>query len=674
LSGTDKERTRLTPAPDLIVLLRGEGTEADRQRSVEALKTTTPGLEVCFVDLAEKIAFRKPPPGSARRVLLVQDAGSGVIDDRLAWTALEHLPGADLVLLEVGVIVGPNWEENMRAAAYQDAVIATASALPADTLVLSDRATVSPGEVTIHPTGGAALGGPIWGCVYMRGDAVKIALKTRGRSEGEQGVPPPPLEELIVVPGLVHVLASSVVVSPSKTADLGHRPPRTPAVSRALAQIEAAVEPLRVLIDMRCCVYPLSGTQVHALNLVSRLAARDDLRVSILLPLRVDNSVRPHLEAIPKVVARYSEGQRIDPPPQVFHRPYQLFEGQINDFVTSGARLILTHQDMILDRTPSYFRSADRWQTYSAATALSFVAADEVVFYSEHARQEAISDGLLDPAKTSVVAPGTDHLDGSSEEVRPTALNALMSGREHPFLLFIGNNYVHKNRLFALRVADELGRRHGWQGALICVGGRTRDGASIADEEIFWRDREQLKRRFLDLGRVTDAELHWLYSHAVLVLFPTLYEGFGLIPFEAAAAGTPSVYSARSSLGEYLPSEGAVLDLGDVAKTARRLQRVLRDGDFGEGIVDAIRRAGASLTWTRAADSYVNVYRRAIARPVGLSLVLGGEIGVGARSEIASTEVERRMLLAFKGSARLRRIAENALTVALAGRRALRRY
>jgi glycosyltransferase involved in cell wall biosynthesis len=672
LSGTDKERTRLTAAPDLIVLLRGDGTEADRQRSVEALKTTTPGLEVCFVDLAEKIAFRKPPPGSARRILLVQDAGSGAIDDRLAWTALEQVPGADLVLLEVGVIVGPNWEENMRGAAYQDTVIATASALPADTLVLSDRSTVSPGGVTIHPTRGAALGEPIWGCVYMRGDAVKIALRTRGRSEGEHGVRPPRLEELIVVPGLVHVLASTVVVSPSEKADLGHRPPRTPAVSRALAQIEAAVEPLRVLIDMRCCVYPLSGTQVHALNLVSRLAARDDLCVSILLPLRADKSVRPHLEAIPEVVARYSEGQRIDPPPQVFHRPYQLFEGQVNDFVTSGARLVLTHQDMILDRTPAYFRSADGWRTYSAATALSFVAADEVVFYSEHARQEAISDGLLDPSKTSVVPPGTDHLDGSSEGVRPTAMSALMSGEETPFLLFIGNNYAHKNRLFALRVADELERRHRWHGALVSVGGRTRDGASLADEGIFWRDREQLKQRFLDLGRVTDAELQWLYSHAALVLFPTLYEGFGLIPFEAAAAGTPSVYSARSSVGEYLPSEGALLDLGDVAETARRVQRVLRQEDFSEGIVDAIRRVGTSLTWSRAADSYVNVYRRAIARPVGLSLVLGGEIGVGARSEMASTEVEHRMLLAFRRSAGLRRMAESALTFVLAARRALR--
>ena len=54
---------------------------------------------------------------------------------------------------------------------------------------------------------------------------------------------------------------------------------------------------------------------------------------------------------------------------------------------------------------------------------------------------------------------------------------------------------------------------------------------------------------------MTDSELSWLYRHAALVLFPTLYEGFGLVPFEAAAAGTPCVERLAAQLVRYLPSE-----------------------------------------------------------------------------------------------------------------------
>jgi glycosyltransferase involved in cell wall biosynthesis len=665
---------QLTRSPELVVLLRGGGTAADRERTLDALKIHTAELEVYFQDsdADNEARSRDPVHSSAPNVCVVgaHDA-SGAVDDALVWALLSRMPEADVVFLEVGVAVGPNWVETLRTAVHDDAIIATASAIPTSMLALSEQPSDRLLEIAVGFVRGAAVEAPVWGCVYLRRDAVKVAMQSRWYGD-ERHVSPARLEELIVVPGMVHVLASTIVQS-AEAQPAGGTEPLTPALNRALAEVEGVVQPLRVLVDMRCCMYPLSGTQVHALNLVSRLARSDDLSLSILMPLRPDESVRPHLDRLPANVVRYREGQSIDPPPQVFHRPYQFFEGQINDVVASGARLVVTHQDMILDRTPVYFRSKEQWRTYAAATALSFVVADEVVFYSEHARQEALSEGLLDKSKTSVVAPGTDHLNGRSTGEKPLELATLTAPQERAFLLFIGNNYMHKNRLFALRVAEVLERNHGWEGALVCVGEKLRDGASVADESAFWRDREHLRRRFFDLGRVTDPELQWLYGHAGLVLFPTLYEGFGLIPFEAAGAGTPCVYSARSSVGEYLPSEGALLDLGDVPESASRVQHVLQDSDLAVSIVEAIRRAGEPLTWARAADSYADIYRRAMARPVGLSLVMDSEISVGARSEMASTEVERRILLVLRRSPALRRVAERTLTLALAARRAVRR-
>jgi glycosyltransferase involved in cell wall biosynthesis len=654
----------------LLVLLRGEGTAADGLRTLTALRRHTTDLEECpcnprAVDAAVQAA------ASSRGVCVIHtDVGSGAVGDALAWDFLESDTEPDVVMLEVGVTVAANWEESLRSAAYQDAVIATASAASDDLLALTNAPDEGMAEVSASARG-TALGEPVWGCVYVRRDALNIAKNVRSNGESKDREPPTPPEALILVPGMVHVLADTVATRPAGRLATS-RAVLTPSALAALAGMEAALEPIRVLIDMRCCVYPLSGTQVHALNLVSRLGTRADVAVSMLMPLDPDRSSWPYLESLPPTVTRYREGERVDPAPHIFHRPYQVFEGQINDLVTSTARLVITHQDMILDRTPAYFRSREKWQTYAAATALSFVAADEVVFYSEHAREEAVRDGLVDRSKTSVVPPGTDHLDDASEGVKPSLASDLMPSDGRTFLLFVGNNYLHKNRLFALRLAEELKQHHGWNGLLVFVGGRTTAGASMRDESAFRREHAGVETSLLDLGRVTDAELRWLYQHAALVLFPSLYEGFGLIPFEAAAAGAPSAYSSRSSVGEYLPAEGALLDLSDVPATALRVQRVLEDGDLANRIVRAIRSAGQLLTWSRTADSYVDIYKRAITRPVGLSLVLGSEVTVGARSEIASTEAERRMLQVFKKSAGVRRAADTLLKVALTLRRATR--
>jgi glycogen synthase len=195
----------------------------------------------------------------------------------------------------------------------------------------------------------------------------------------------------------------------------------------------------------------------------------------------------------------------------------------------------------------------------------------------------------------------------------------------------------------------------------------------VNEERAFLQYRPRLSSRYVNLGRVSDAELRWLYRNTTLVVFPSLYEGFGLVPFEAAAAGTPCVYACRSSVGEYLPPEGALLDLSDVAESARRIASML-DGSLNrDEIVRAIRRAGESLTWSRTAEAYAGIYYRAITRPVGLTLVLGREVGVAARSEMASSQAERRLLLLLKRSRVVRGAAEAALTAAITVRRAVRR-
>ena len=132
------------------------------------------------------------------------------------------------------------------------------------------------------------------------------------------------------------------------------------------------------------------------------------------------------------------------------------------------------------------------------------------------------------------------------------------------------------------------------------------------------------------------------------MLYPTLYEGFGLVPFEAAALGTPAVYSSRSSLGEFLPADGALLDGWDVQSITPQLLGLLTDEQRAERLVRALRRAAEPLTWHRTAESYLDVYRRVMSSPVGMSLVIGGNFTIQPRETAAATRGEQRLLTMYR--------------------------
>jgi glycosyltransferase involved in cell wall biosynthesis len=630
----------------LFVLLRGSGSPSDLRRTTDAVRRHTPesganGVRVELIDSSE---------------------GGDAAADGVLWDRLQSEPSADLVLLKVGAAVGPGWQEHLRTAAYEDAIVATASAVPTNLLADGDAAAsgVAAGSVG-DSSHGAALGEPLWGCVYVRRDALKVALAARVSTTDALPLVAPRIEEALLVPGLVHVLAKTVV-SFDPGAPTNGSAIVTPSVQRALDTLESRVQPIRVTVDLRCCSHPLSGTQVHALNLVEALSRTQDMQLSVLLPPQLHQSVRPHVDALPKSVRRLGLDERTFSRPHVFHRPYQLqSETEITDVLGRGDRLVVTHQDMILDRTPAYFSSKAQWRGYTAATAVSFVAADEVAFYSRHAREEAIRDGLIDAAKTCVVPPGTNHLDDAGAESRPGALRE--SSPSESLILVLCNSYFHKNRVFALRVGEQLRAKHGWTGTLVFAGGSPPDGSSVADETAFLAQHPELHERFVDLGRVSDEEQHWLYRHAALVVYPTLYEGFGLIPFEAAAAGTPCVYSSRSSVAEYLPVEGARLDLADVAATANRLAPLLQRADGGQPIVDAIRAASEELTWDRNAAAYADIYRRALERPVGLALAAAGNVVVGARSQLAVDAAELGLLAVWRRVPAFRMLARGLFMI-----------
>ena len=132
-----------------------------------------------------------------------------------------------------------------------------------------------------------------------------------------------------------------------------------------------------------------------------------------------------------------------------------------------------------------------------------------------------------------------------------------------------------------LRVLHRL-RRDGVDALLARVGrpSRARSGAS-------GRSARRARRSVVELGAVPDDDIPALYNAVDLLLFPSLYEGFGWPPLEAMASGTPVVCSRAGSLDEVVGDAALTADPEDIDTLAWHAATVLTDERLRATLVDA---------------------------------------------------------------------------------------
>ena len=126
--------------------------------------------------------------------------------------------------------------------------------------------------------------------------------------------------------------------------------------------------------------------------------------------------------------------------------------------------------------------------------------------------------------------------------------------------------------------------------------------------------QEDLDGKVFVLPGVSSEERNWLLRHASLVLYPTSAEGFGLVPYEAARFGTPTVYVGFGPLAELGGGQPGVAYSWEPEALADGAEALLTDPALARQQVLASISGGAPYTWGRAAESLAEMYRRLLAR------------------------------------------------------------
>jgi glycosyltransferase involved in cell wall biosynthesis len=564
---------------------------------------------------------------------------------------------ADVVVLNSDVEVAAGWLERLRSAAFSDTLVATATPLTNNGTLISvpDRnrpqrdlpegwsleraaAAIADASPQLRPRIPTAIGH----CMYVRRPAIELVggLDTAfAPAYGEEV----DFSQRCAIRGLSHVVADDVFVLHHGQGSYGdggstirerherliadRYPYYHQAVAEAakatsgplvdsLAAARRALGGLSVTIDGSCLGTTVTGTQIHTLEVIQALAETEDVRLRVAVPATCGSFARQLLDRTPGVETIVWEEIDTDTVrSDVVHRPCQVGRSyEFRRLFALGERVVITQQDFIAYRNPSYFSSFEEWQEYRRLARLSLAIADRSVFFSEHALREARAEHLVEPDRSVVVPIGVHHRHAHlvTEPIRPSRADHLLAGQ---YLLCLGTDFTHKNRLFALQVVLRMIGRQRWRGRLVLAGPHARPGSSAPAERAFLLAHPELQAVTTDLGPVSEGEKRWLLENAALVLAPTVYEGFGLIPAEAGQAGVPCLYAAQTSLAEVLPRECALIVPWDPAATADAALRLIHDQELRRWLVQTIQAACQQYSWDDTAARLVRVYRDAVCSP-----------------------------------------------------------
>jgi glycosyltransferase involved in cell wall biosynthesis len=212
-----------------------------------------------------------------------------------------------------------------------------------------------------------------------------------------------------------------------------------------------------------------------------------------------------------------------------------------------------------------------------------------VIAVSEHVRDDLVGRLGYPREQVRVIYHGVDH-----ERFRPEpGREAPSGGGRGSFLLYPANWWPHKNHEVLLE-AFALVRPARPELRLVLTGAG---------------HPNNLPEGVASLGRVSDERLADLYRTAAGLVFPSLYEGFGLPPLEAMACGCPVAVSLAGALPEICGDAAVYFDPTSIEDIARGIEEVLDDPPGGR-----VEQA-ARYTWEEFARRHDAVYRELAGVP-----------------------------------------------------------
>jgi len=275
--------------------------------------------------------------------------------------------------------------------------------------------------------------------------------------------------------------------------------------------------------------------------------------------------------------------------PDIIHETYFTTD----DFQPHGVKRVLTVYDMIHERYENMFDQAHKTAEPKKAASLR---ADHVICISENTRKDLIEFCGVPEERTSVVYLSADKVFSQLKDER-------LEKKGKPFLLYVGSRGGYKNfEKFVKAFASSNQFKQNFD--IRCFG-----GGPFSKTEMEMMVAGGLNEAQLHYHGGEDQDLVELYQLAEAFIYPSLYEGFGIPPLEAMAAGCPVLSSNTSSLPEVVGNAGEYFNPTEQDDIKSALEKVIGNEVHKRELVEKGFEQHKKFSWEKCARETLKIYK-----------------------------------------------------------------
>ena len=379
---------------------------------------------------------------------------------------------------------------------------------------------------------------------------------------------------------------------------------------------------LRVGLDARVLVYPRSGLSAYLVSLIEELKRYPDIEVFLFSDRNLSEEYEQIVGDLSKVIfgfkyrkywANYLLGTQLKKYSiDIYHANW---DGGI-PFFSPCPSIMTLHSITPIKRPPGvkrhmFKRRAKRvkyWLTFQIEKRI----AKKIIVVSEYMKNYIHRYAHIPLKKMVVIYLGVDR---NFKEIKDTlTLNKKLEEynlKNKKFILTIPTRVMeeHKNIPTLIKSFEYIFFKYRRNDLYLVIVGEFMQDSNQAKEFLFGRVSKDVQKNIVFLGHVKREDLPYLLNGCEVMVFPSLYEGFGLPIVEAFACGTAVVASNISCIPEIAGDAALLVDPFDYKKLGEEIMRVITDSR----VKNILKRRGLQrakeFSWKRNAEVTYRIYR-----------------------------------------------------------------
>lgn len=372
---------------------------------------------------------------------------------------------------------------------------------------------------------------------------------------------------------------------------------------------------MKIGIDIRPMISNTTGVGNYTLNLIENISAIDKKHQYILFSNSFKDRIPFKSLSLPsnfelkdyKIPNRILRGlwNYISYPPietfigdvDIFHSPHSI------PIPARKAKLIVTIHDLYFLKHPDMV-GRDVREDHRRLSINYLNKVRKIITVSDNSKKDIIE--LLDvtPEKVTVIYEGVDDIFRVVNE-ETTLENVRERYRlPHEFILFIGTISPRKNPRGLIESISILRNRGLKDLSLIMIGPE----GFKTDEVLRLIHERNLEDSVRHIGYVPYEDMPYIYNISSLLVYPSLYEGFGLPPLEAMACGVPVIASNTSSMPEILGDAALLVDPYNPGEIADSIKKILHNESLRSSLIEKGLKKASSYSWEDTAKKVLKVY------------------------------------------------------------------